>query len=476
MPFLRKNFAKGVLATSLSLAGTTLTVNSGHTLPVEAGTMRLVIWDVATYPDPSDDPSVEIVTAEYSGTGTVYNIIRAQENTSPSAHVTGSAVALNMTAAVSVENRYQDEEVRDVIGAILDDGTLGDIRYTYTDNGDATSTIHGDIKTALRNQYDAAYAHVSASGASHSDVVLNTTHRGLTNNPHTVTPAQLSLVIGTDVQAYGAGLDDLSALGSPTSDGQFIVATGAGTYQFESGNTVRTSLGLGTEDSLTFAGLDLTGITDGNIPYMSASGFADSSIKQDGTDIKIGDSTNYTSWSTTGVQTMAGSARVKRYFRIGAALFFKKDSPPEEDIIGIVPVLKFDAGAVNEQAYYSDTIPFRMLAGGDIEVEIDWCYEGGADAGTVVWGVEFINIATGEAVAGGTTTITGKSAGTHASGTLVRTAIDDVANITGSVADDVLAIRVYRDSSDEVNDTLAVDACLIQVRLHFIMDKLGQPT
>jgi len=269
MAFLRKNFSKGVLATSLSLAGATLTVNSGHTLPVEAGTMRLVIWDSATYPDPSDDPSVEIVTGEYSGTGTVYDITRAQEDTSPSAHVTGSAVALNMTAAVSLETRYSDEEVRDVIGAILDDGSLGDISYTYTDNGDATSTIQGDIKVALKAQYDAAYAHVSASGASHSAVVLNTTHRGLTNNPHTVTPTQLSLVIGTNVQAYGAGLNDLSALGAPASDGQFIVATGIGAYQFEATTVARTSLGVGEGDSPKFAGGEYTGTVKGVDPAAS---------------------------------------------------------------------------------------------------------------------------------------------------------------------------------------------------------------
>ena len=36
--------------------------------------------------------------------------------------------------------------------------------------------------------------------------------------------------------------------------------------------------GVRTTDSTAFAGLDLTGITDGNIPYMSASGFADSHL------------------------------------------------------------------------------------------------------------------------------------------------------------------------------------------------------
>lgn len=42
---------------------------------------------------------------------------------------------------------------------------------------------------------------------------------------------------------------------------------------------------LGTGASPVIAGLDLTGITDSNIPYMSAAGFADSPLTTDGTDV-----------------------------------------------------------------------------------------------------------------------------------------------------------------------------------------------
>ena len=52
-------------------------------------------------------------------------------------------------------------------------------------------------------------------------------------------------------------LEDLDTLGAAESDGQFIVATGAGTFAYESGETVRTSLGLGTSDNPVFAGLTL---------------------------------------------------------------------------------------------------------------------------------------------------------------------------------------------------------------------------
>lgn len=46
---------------------------------------------------------------------------------------------------------------------------------------------------------------------------------------------------------------------SAVVDGDFIVGTGAGTVGLESGNTARTSLGLGTGDSVTFTDLILSG-------------------------------------------------------------------------------------------------------------------------------------------------------------------------------------------------------------------------
>lgn len=64
-------------------------------------------------------------------------------------------------------------------------------------------------------------------------------------------------------QAQGDILDDFNTLGAATTDGEFIVATGAGAFAFETGATVRTSLGLGTGDSPTFTALTLAGdLTD----------------------------------------------------------------------------------------------------------------------------------------------------------------------------------------------------------------------
>ena len=69
----------------------------------------------------------------------------------------------------------------------------------------------------------------------------------------------LGLVIGTDVQAYDAQLADIAGL-TPT-DGNFIVGDGTN-YVSESGDTARTSLGVGTGDSPTFTGLTLSANLD----------------------------------------------------------------------------------------------------------------------------------------------------------------------------------------------------------------------
>ncbi len=71
-------------------------------------------------------------------------------------------------------------------------------------------TASGNVTGANLNisDWNAAFTHVSASGSSHSDVATNTTHRGLTNNPHSVTATQVGLGnvsdVATDDTAYNS--------------------------------------------------------------------------------------------------------------------------------------------------------------------------------------------------------------------------------------------------------------------------------
>jgi hypothetical protein len=104
------------------------------------------------------------------------------------------------------------------------------------------------------------------------------------NNFKTFSRASLatSLASGTGiVQSNGqlavdGVLEDLDALGAATQDGEFIVATGAGVFAYESGNTARTSLGLGTSNSPTFAGLTVNGdlTVTGSLTYVNTTNLA----------------------------------------------------------------------------------------------------------------------------------------------------------------------------------------------------------
>lgn len=71
--------------------------------------------------------------------------------------------------------------------------------------------------------------------------------------------ASIGVSIGSQVQAWGANLDDLVTLGEVTTDGEMIVGTAAGVFAYESGATLRTSIGVdpaGTDNStdVTLAG------------------------------------------------------------------------------------------------------------------------------------------------------------------------------------------------------------------------------
>lgn len=165
---------------------------------------------------------------------------------------------------------------------------------------------------------------------------------------------------------------------------------------------------------------------------------------------------------------MTGDGRVYGHIDIPASNFHKGATAPTDADIGLFHTLAFDASN-DDEVHYTLLIPHRMEAGTDITVRVDWAYDGGADAGTVCWNIEHRCIEPGEALVGGTTTITETTAGSHTSGELVRTTFTD--QIEGCVAHDAVAIHLFRDVSE---DTLATDAELIELHLEFTRDKFGE--
>lgn len=69
----------------------------------------------------------------------------------------------------------------------------------------------------------------------------------------------LGLVIGTDVQAESAVLTDIAAVGANAADSELLVGTAAGALAWESGATLRTSVGVGTGDTPDFTGITFGG-------------------------------------------------------------------------------------------------------------------------------------------------------------------------------------------------------------------------
>jgi hypothetical protein len=96
------------------------------------------------------------------------------------------------------------------------------------------------------------------------------------NRTLSIGPGTGIVVSSTTVGVTGV-LADLFALTPPASDGQFIVATGGGAFQYESGATVRTSVGVGTGDSPTFTGLTLSGLTSGRVVLAGTAGVLEDS-------------------------------------------------------------------------------------------------------------------------------------------------------------------------------------------------------
>ena len=139
------------------------------------------------------------------------------------------------------------------------------------------STSAGTITTGTWEATDVAVAHGGTGASSASSARTN-----------------LGVAIGSDVQAYDAQLDslaaltanqvgglvDLATLEAPASDGQFIVATGAGVFAYESAGTARTSLGLGTVATLD------TGISNTNVAKFTTGVADDDFLRVDGTAIE----------------------------------------------------------------------------------------------------------------------------------------------------------------------------------------------
>lgn len=110
MPFdAVKNFCKGTLNAGIAQGASTLTLQTGQGAkfpnPSTDGQFNIVVWNYTDYPDPSDDPNVEVKRCT-ARSGDVLTISGGQEGTSDVAHNTAGKeyrVMLGITAKTIVD-------------------------------------------------------------------------------------------------------------------------------------------------------------------------------------------------------------------------------------------------------------------------------------------------------------------------------------------------------------------------------------
>jgi len=152
-------------------------------------------------------------------------------------------------------------------GLRVDDGStdvFGVNHIVFSGGATLTDNSNGKITIAISGGGGGSMTSWTIAGASGSTAVTDGQTVTITGGGGIRTSED-----GTrTVTVFPVGiLEDLNTLGVPSADGEFIVATGAGAFAYESGATVRTSLGLGTmatQDAIAVAitGGSITGITD----------------------------------------------------------------------------------------------------------------------------------------------------------------------------------------------------------------------
>lgn len=174
----------------------------------------------------------------------------------------------------------------------------------------ALKTTTDELKTAVDNLGD--FDGLTALSPSDGDMIVYDTNAWVLINAGTDdyvlrmvsgTPTWSADTGGASAQAQGDVLDDLNTLGAATADGQIIVATAAGAFAYESGATLRSSIGVGTGDSPQFTGIELGHATDTTLTRTGAGDIAIEGnvvYRASGTDVPIAD-------GGTGASTEAGA-------------------------------------------------------------------------------------------------------------------------------------------------------------------------
>jgi hypothetical protein len=281
--------------------------------------------------------------------------------------------------------------------------------------------------------------------------------------------ADLSLEIGTDVQAHDDFLDDIAALTDPNADRIMFWDDSVGAVTWL---TVGTNLSI-TDDtisaSLAGGAVDTANSPNANeyarfVDADTIEGRTESEFKAD-FNLEIGTDVLAQSHTSLGKHTIYIPASAM----IAATTSGPASSQMESSTNDInYQVLAFDATA-DEHAHFNVAFP-KSWNLGTITYQVFWS-SSATDTDGVAWGLQGIAISDNEAIdtAWGTAVVVTDDC-QSAANELYVTSESGAVTIGGTPADDDLVyFRIFRDVSD-ANDDATEDALLIGVKLFYTTD------
>ncbi len=263
-------------------------------------------------------------------------------------------------------------------------------------------------------------------------------------------PAAAKAVSGTLLTAYGVKLGDQSAA---TTQGWAIFSEG-GVSSFKDGIRIGDNTAPG--DKFEVVGVSQLG---------------------------DGGTTNYTQFASSGLLTMAGTARVLRSVDFEPDAVKKGGVGPTDSTEDGFPMHDYQA-ANDESVHIHWEIPHWYASGGEVHLHVEFFVDtapGGA--ANVTWGIEYKKQSIGDNFGfTGTTTIitnTALTTGTPANDQKIHSSAEIHLVTTGFEPMDVILIRIFRDanaSETDATDNFGSDARVFNYHLMALSDKQGQGT
>jgi len=261
--------AGATVENSYSIGTTTSDITQGGFCAVNDSTITDCFWDTETSSDATSDGGTGKTTAQMKLQATFTNWNFADIWAINSLINSGYPYLTTITRPYTTPVIY-DDHGRIAKGARIqafrnDTGHLVETE-TLASNGKATFT---DLPNNVGVTFWTSWGGSSTNNKSQLlfSTIIGVAEGGTGSSNAETSRTNLGLAIGSDVQAWDDDLDDIAALAKTNSN--FIVGDGTD-WVAESGNTARTSLGLGTGDSPQFTAIELGHVTDTTIARESA--------------------------------------------------------------------------------------------------------------------------------------------------------------------------------------------------------------